>query len=174
MAYISSENLCAGMVVARNLLDRNRRVLLQAGVALSKSHIQALRSLGIEGLEIRSSNHHQHLSAPPSSGAAHEPGHTVEEGVVSATQTHKQPNSLDSSAATGKSIFEALRVTRAATKPLQPTVEPLVAQQADTLLNELLKGTAIKEDSAVAAVIKLCTIRHLHKKKKKKTDVNIT
>jgi len=163
MAYISSENLRTGMVVAHNLLDQNRKVLLQAGVALGKSHIQALRSLGIKGLEIRG-NSHQQLPVPHAIGTAHNSRHkNREEGIPAARK-----QSATTTSSTGKPVLETLRVTRAAPPLLQPALDPLVARQTKTILNELLKGTAIKKDSAVAAVIRLCAIRILHAKTVKK------
>ncbi len=166
MAYITTENLSSGMVVAHKLLDRDRRVLLRAGVALSESHIQALRSLGIAGLEIRS-NHHQNAPVPRSVSSCHLRCST-EEGAVSHEKAAPLRDSFTPRA--NKPVLEALRVTRTASKPLQPKLEPLIAKQTETIVNDLLKGTQIREDSAVAAVIRLCTIRALCTKNRQKTD----
>ncbi len=161
MAYVTTQNLCAGMVVARNLLDRNQRILLRAGVALSESHIKALRSLGIAGLEIRGS--HTPLTGPTPS--ANPPS--------SATAAPRDPLHNAKPAAQGnrakiENTLQTLQVTRAASKPLRPKLEPVMARQSEVLLDHLLEGTPIKRNSAVAAVIQMYTLRLLRMKSVKK------
>ncbi len=166
MAYITTENLRPGMVVARRLLDQNQRVLLQAGIALGRSHIQALRSLGIAGVEIRGSFRHSPAPPPADSPLSYQPrkkkvlSFPYEQYVIS--------RSSAAPAVSQKPLPDILRVTRAATRPLRPKPEPLVAKQSAIILNRLLKGTGIKENSAVASVIKLCAIRVLQAKCAKK------
>ncbi len=169
MAYVTTENLCSGMVVARKLLDRNQRVLLRAGVALSESHIQALRSLGIKGLEIRGNRCQSDFARHPVNSG--HPVHTAEGGAFSVLREKAVSSSITPE--TGKPVLEALRITRAASKPLQPKLEPLIAKQTEIILKELLKESPVKENSAIAAVVRLCAIRILHTKKRQKTDVNL-
>ncbi len=170
MAYVTTQNLCAGMVVARNLLDRNQRVLLRAGVALSESHIRALRSLGIAGLEIR--------GLPPGSLPAAPPSPSRNESRPSSAVPAADRESTRSSAKTGtnaakvESTLQTLRVTRAPSKPLRPKLEPVMAKQSEALVNHMLAGTSIRQDSALAAVIQLCALRLLRSKNvKERTSI---
>ncbi len=149
MAYIKIENLCSGMIMGRKLLDRNRRLLLPAGIALTRHHIQALRSLGIKGVEIRGGSQRQKQLTPPPVPAAHAPTRQNRSKPAKATTTLAKP------------VLEALQVNRPATKPLKVQLEPCIARQTRALLNELLKNTAIDKNSGVASVVKLCAIRVL-------------
>ncbi len=171
MAYVTIENLCSGMVVARKLLDHNQRVLLPSGIALTEPHIQSLRSLGVKGLEIRSS--YQKVSATRSVSFNHS-RHTTNNNHIPLSQEQLYSRSTSTVSPPGKPAVETLRVTRATTQPLRPRLEPVIAKQTNAILTELLKGTGIKDDSAVVSVIRLCTIRALLAKNRQKTVVNIT
>ena len=155
MAYVTTQNLCAGMVVARNLLDRNQRVLLRAGVALSEAHIRALRSLGVAGLEIRS-GHSPSLTPPVTTG---NPIPVGRQPSTDATQPKRKVPLTKI-----ESTLQTLQVTRTASKPLRPRLEPAMARQSEALLNHLLEGTSVARDSALAAVVRLCALRLLRTK----------
>ncbi len=156
MAYVTTQNLCAGMVVARNLLDRNQRVLLRAGVALSESHIRALHSLGVAGLEIRGGHVPSPLFPAGREGGV-QPSARQESAATASTPEKERPARIEST-------LRTLQVTRPASKPLRPKLEPVMARQSEALLNHLLEGTAVKRDSALAAVVQLCTLRLLRAK----------
>lgn len=56
MAMLSIDNLEAGMVLAKDVLDRNGRMLLGAGAELTQKHLVTFRTWGvteaaIEGIE---------------------------------------------------------------------------------------------------------------------------
>ncbi len=162
MAFVTTQNLCAGMVVARNLLDRNQRILLKAGVALSESHIRALHSLGIPGLEIRG------LPYSTTPVPAARSSHTASiQASKPEPRTPAKPR-VTKDQAKIESTLRTLKVTRTASKPLRPRPEPAIASQSEALMNHLLKGTSIARDSALATVVQLYTLRLLRMKSVKK------
>ncbi|GEM_PF-2483195 len=164
MAYITTDNLSVGMVVARKLIGRNGRILLNAGVALGDSHIQALRSLGVKGLEIRSVRP-PHATVPHSSGPT--PSSSETEGDIACSAPLSGPGSR--SPVVEKPVSRVLHVTRAPSRPLTPVVEPQIARQTDIVVGEMLKGTAITKNSAIAAVVRLYTLRLLHSRKRQRS-----
>ncbi len=162
MTYVLTDNLRPGMVVARRLTGRNNRVLLRAGVALSETHIHALRSLGIPGLEIRSCAK-----------------------VYSRTLLQRAPGSRSTPDAQQPVVITPQRKGNTAPRrdnhhPRQPepTNEgvsrkepaPLLTRQTDILTSAVLEGTGIKSDSALAQVVRLCANRILQSKNRRQID----
>ena len=164
MTYITTDSLRPGMVVARKLTGRNDRVLLRAGVALSETHIHALHSLGIRGLEIRGSGHW--YSSTPLSGDLGPPPVTPPEVQQSGT-TPQQPEKITTRRSdAGQSLQQEPGTARIGGR--EP--EPLVAQQTDILTSAVLEGTGIKSDSALAQVVRLCATRVLQTRNRQQID----
>jgi len=165
MAYVNTEDLRAGMIVARKLLDHNQRVLLQAGVALSRIHIQALHSMDVPGLDIRVGNY---IHTLPSQNS-------VSTIPVETPSSNEMPNfgqPATTSSNNSQAAIKTLRVTRATSNLLKSIPDPLTTRQVNMVLQELLKGTRIKTNTALAEVVKICAFRILSAKDRQKTGIN--
>lgn len=53
MGKLNFDQLQAGMVLAADIVDRNNRVLLKAGIALTEKHLTVLRQWGITEADIQ-------------------------------------------------------------------------------------------------------------------------
>ncbi|HFC53255.1 MAG TPA: hypothetical protein ENJ43_02355 [Gammaproteobacteria bacterium] len=162
MTYIATDDLRPGMVVGRRLTGRNNRVLLRAGVALSETHIHALRSLGIPGLEIRGCTKvysRTLLQRAPGSRSAPDPQPPVvitpQQKGNTAPQRHNDHPRQPGPTSDGVSRKEPA---------------PLLTRQTDILTSAVLEGTGIKSDSALAQVVRLCANRILQSKIRRQID----
>lgn len=64
MALVAVDNLETGMVLARDVLDRNGRMLLGAGTELSQKHLVIFRTWGITEVQIAGGDADEAATAP--------------------------------------------------------------------------------------------------------------
>ncbi len=158
MTYILTDSLRPGMVVARKLTGNNNRVLLRAGVALSETHIRALRSLGIRGVEIRGAA--PYVTRLPLRSANEPqlkpPVTKIERPQITRGERangNKNPARPDSDSSQG-----------------QPATQ--TARRTEALANAVLQGTGVAPDSGLALVVRRCAIRIMRSRNSQYIDEN--
>lgn len=142
MAFLPLEQVRPGMVLASPVMGGQGRVLLRAGVQLTRKHLDALKQLGITRLELRS------------------PG-DAQEATTADTQPAAKPRPRQSRPKTPPASARPTPRTgrrRLADKPLDQQPDPVVPAKAQAVMQTLevrLPPTRslrhrIAEDAAVA------------------------
>lgn len=141
MAFLDINDVRPNMVLASDILSRDRRILLRAGVRLSERHLIALRAMGFRRLEITTARNvyrEKHPDMP-----VNQPVETIKPDIPPAKV---------------EAVVKTLTVNKPSSEPLQP--DPVLQQQTDAILKDLFTHSKSRAPAAsIAEVLRRATMR---------------
>jgi len=142
MAFYNIEDVIPNMVLAHDILSQDRRILLRAGIKLSAKHINALKAMGVQHLEI-STHRYQYEEIP----AVHiEP------------EQHAKPRDITPEKV--EAVVKTLEVKLPPSQPLK--ADPFMVTRSEAVTRELLesiRNPRIDQNMNIAEVIRRAAAR---------------
>lgn len=178
MARMSLEQVRPGMVLASPVMGANQRVLLRAGVQLTRKHLQSLASLGFTQLDIRQAEQpargeepakaqttrrtsQQQPRRPRPSRPAPRPTTPRRERIADKPILDHVPDEPIPERA--REVMSTLTVNRPASRSLheRTSADPETARQARAISESLLAHTRHAEGSALGEALQRAAARRL-------------
>ncbi|MGM0412426.1 MAG: hypothetical protein ACQERG_03880 [Pseudomonadota bacterium] len=177
MARMSLEQVRPGMVLASPVMGANQRVLLRAGVRLTRKHLQSLASLGFTQLDIRQAEpaaqdeepaearpqrrRTSQQQRPRPSRPAPRPTTPRRERIADKPILDHVPDEPIPERA--REVMSTLEVSRPASRSLheRTNADPETARQARAISESLLAHTRHAEGSALGEALQRAAARRL-------------
>lgn len=179
MARMSLEQVQPGMVLASPVMGARQRVLLRAGVRLTRKHLDSLASLGLTQLDIRQAEQparreepakaqtrtrrtsQQQPRRPRPSRPEPRPATPRRERIADKPILDHVPDEPVPERA--REVMSRLEVNRPASRSLheRTSANPETARQARAISESLLAHTRHAEGSALGEALQRAAVRHL-------------